>query len=69
VPNGFALTADVYRDALGRPARLSCVARSRRPTGCWKANTAKRNHRHIGIFGEAPGNYQEIAQFLRNEAA
>lgn len=25
---------------------------------------AKRNHRHIGICGEAPANYPEIAQFL-----
>src|SRR3974377_1400590 len=25
---------------------------------------AKRNHRHVGICGEAPGNYPEIAQFL-----
>ena len=27
-------------------------------------NGAKRNHRHIGICGEAPANYPEIAQFL-----
>jgi pyruvate,water dikinase len=25
---------------------------------------AKRNHRHVGICGEAPANYPEIAQFL-----
>lgn len=25
---------------------------------------AKRNHRHIGICGEAPANYPEVAQFL-----
>jgi pyruvate,water dikinase len=25
---------------------------------------AKRNHRHIGICGEAPANYPEIAQYL-----
>ena len=25
---------------------------------------AKRNHRHIGICGEAPANYPEIARFL-----
>jgi len=25
---------------------------------------AKRNRRHIGICGEAPANYPEIAQFL-----
>ena len=25
---------------------------------------AKRNHRHIGICGEAPANYPEIAGFL-----
>jgi pyruvate,water dikinase len=25
---------------------------------------AKRNHRHVGICGEAPTNYPEIAQFL-----
>jgi pyruvate,water dikinase len=27
-------------------------------------NGAKRNHRHVGICGEAPANYPEIAQFL-----
>jgi len=25
---------------------------------------AKRNHRHVGICGEAPANYPEIARFL-----
>jgi pyruvate, water dikinase len=25
---------------------------------------AKRNHRHVGICGEAPANYLEIAQFV-----
>ena len=25
---------------------------------------AKRNHRHVGICGEAPANYPEIAQFV-----
>src|SRR4029077_6362889 len=25
---------------------------------------AKRNHRHVGICGEAPANYPEVAQFL-----
>ena len=25
---------------------------------------AKRNRRHVGICGEAPANYPEIAQFL-----
>jgi pyruvate,water dikinase len=25
---------------------------------------AKRNHRHVGICGEAPANYPEIAAFL-----
>ena len=25
---------------------------------------AKRNHRHVGICGEAPANYSEIAQYL-----
>jgi len=25
---------------------------------------AKRNHRHVGICGEAPANYPEIAKFL-----
>jgi pyruvate,water dikinase len=25
---------------------------------------AKRNHRHVGICGEAPASYPEIAQFL-----
>ena len=25
---------------------------------------AKRSHRHVGICGEAPANYPEIAQFL-----
>ncbi len=25
---------------------------------------AKRNHRHVGICGEAPANYPEIASFL-----
>jgi pyruvate,water dikinase len=25
---------------------------------------AKRNHRHVGIRGEAPANYSEIARFL-----
>jgi pyruvate,water dikinase len=25
---------------------------------------AKRNHRHIGICGEAPANYPEIARYL-----
>jgi pyruvate,water dikinase len=25
---------------------------------------AQRNHRHVGICGEAPANYPEIAQFL-----
>jgi len=28
------------------------------------ATGAKRNHRHVGICGEAPANYSEIAQFL-----
>lgn len=27
-------------------------------------NGAKRNHRHVGICGEAPANYPEIARFL-----
>jgi pyruvate, water dikinase len=27
-------------------------------------NGARRNHRHVGICGEAPANYPEIAQFL-----
>ncbi|MGA8754733.1 MAG: putative PEP-binding protein, partial [Stellaceae bacterium] len=25
---------------------------------------ARRNHRHVGICGEAPANYPEIARFL-----
>ena len=25
---------------------------------------AKRNHRHVGICGEAPANYPEVARFL-----
>jgi pyruvate, water dikinase len=24
----------------------------------------KRNHRHVGICGEAPANYPEVARFL-----
>ena len=27
-------------------------------------NGARRNHRHVGICGEAPANYPEIVQFL-----
>ena len=27
---------------------------------------AKRNRRHVGICGEAPANYPEIARFLTN---
>jgi pyruvate,water dikinase len=27
-------------------------------------NGAKRNHRHVGICGEAPANYPEIAEHL-----
>jgi pyruvate,water dikinase len=31
----------------------------------WLAVTgAHRNHRHVGICGEAPANYPEIARFL-----
>jgi pyruvate,water dikinase len=25
---------------------------------------ARRNHRHVGICGEAPANYPEVARFL-----
>ena len=37
--------------------------------GCWKCfvsrvTGAKRNGRHVGICGEAPANYPEIARFL-----
>ena len=28
---------------------------------------AKRNHRHVGICGEAPANYPEIAAFLTGQ--
>jgi len=28
---------------------------------------AKRNHRHVGICGEAPANYPEIARFLARQ--
>jgi pyruvate,water dikinase len=27
-------------------------------------NGARRNHRHVGICGEAPANYPEIARYL-----
>jgi phosphoenolpyruvate synthase/pyruvate phosphate dikinase len=66
VPDGFLLTARAYREALdGTGPGKSCVASSPISTITTLAVTgAKRNHRHVGICGEAPANYPEIARFL-----
>ena len=53
----FALTAAAYRDPLRQ-------AGSRNTGDAQMAIGGKRNHRHIGICGEGPANYPEIAGFL-----
>jgi phosphoenolpyruvate synthase/pyruvate phosphate dikinase len=60
VPNGFALTVAAYRAALpaaGAWPRLLALLRL-------AVAGARRNGRKVGICGEAPANYPEIARFL-----
>src|SRR5690348_11428009 len=53
VPDGFALTADAYRRVIQMLEMLKLALVG-----------AKRNGRHVGICGEAPANYPEIARYL-----
>ncbi len=54
--------------SIGIPRSLPSISTNAIPA-CWKCFRlavvgAKRNGRHVGICGEAPANYPEIARYL-----
>lgn len=64
VPNGFALTVRVYPELRDRCVRL----RRTRPGHVGNAAVGSRGgapqRPKVGICGEAPANYPDVAQFL-----